>query len=358
MGGIIDLGGVGMKKRPWIKAVSWTKVSGEIKGLLGCVREWLAARWRKARMNDYYYSGGETQKDFRARSIDRLFSRGVVFFLTASLVYFLVQNFLISVITGAMWTIMFHVLAKSRRNKRIVGNRERMLEKEAVDRFLRMTEDKDPGEFFYMVRGLLDKSELFAELELIKDDEDRPLLMTGYFKGEKAGVYARKLKPESMVKEKDLKEFVQYCESRGLENGIYIANGAFDYASRDYAAGLDTFDLFIADTRALYRGFLKRDFLFPMKDLEAKIEQTVLEQSRETQHRLRKILAFRRIRTYAVLSILIAVYSVMVPYTLYYILVSSILLCLSVTALVRWEIEKFREETENSIKLDSVMDTD
>ena len=58
------------------------------------------------------------------------------------------------------------------------------------------------------------------------------------------------------------------------------------------------------------------------------------------------------------LSILIAVYSAMVPYTLYYIFVSLILMCLSVTALVRWEIEKFREEAENSVKLDSVMDTE
>lgn len=341
-----------------MKKITWAKVSSEIKGLLRRIKGRLAARWRKARMEDYYYSGGETQKDFRARSIDRLFSRGMVFTLTALAAYFLVQNLLISVFIGTLWTIMFNVIAKSRRKKRIARNREKILEKEAVGRFLKMTEDKDSREFFEMVRGLLGKSGQFSELELIKDDEGRPLIMEGSFKGEKAGIYGRKLKPDSMVKEKDLKEFVQYCRSRGLENGVYIANGVFDYAARDYAAGLDDFDLFIGDTGSLYRGFLKRDFLFPMEDLEAQIEQNVLEQSREKQHSLRKILAFRRIRTYAVLSILIAVYSAMVPYTLYYIFVSLILMCLSVTALVRWEIEKFREEAENSVKLDSVMDTE
>ena len=85
-----------------MKKITWAKVSSEIKGLLRRIKGRLAARWRKARMEDYYYSGGETQKDFRARSIDRLFSRGMVFTLTALAAYFLVQNLLISVFIGTL----------------------------------------------------------------------------------------------------------------------------------------------------------------------------------------------------------------------------------------------------------------
>ena len=233
-----------------------------------------------------------------------------------------------------------------------------MLEKEAVERFLKLTADMDSGEFFNMVKEWLDRSCLCSNVKVIRDTDDRPLLITGEFKGRRTGVYAKKLKPDTMVKKDDLVEFVQYCLNRGLENGVYIASGSFDYSAREYAAGLETFNLYIADTGAIYRAFIKKGYVFPMEDLQSQMEQRVLEQEREERHSLGKVLAFRRIRTYAVLSILIAAYSVMVPYTLYYILVSLILLCLSVTAIVRWEVERLREEAENSIRLDSVMETE
>ncbi|NLZ92077.1 MAG: hypothetical protein GX918_09170 [Clostridiales bacterium] len=330
----------------------------QIKRLLGRVVEWFKRRSREASIEDYYYSGGEALKNRRARSIDRMFSRVVFFAAAVSGAYFLVKSIPAALFFSAGCTYLFHWSANSRRVKRARRNRERMLEKEAVERFLKLTSDMDSGEFFNMVKEWLDRSGLSSATEVIRDTDDRPLLITGEFRGQRAGVYAKKLKPDTMVKKDDLDEFVQYCLSRGLENGIYIAAGSFDYSAREYAAGLESFNLYIADTGAIYRAFIKKGYVFSMEDLQSEMEQRVLEQDLEERHSLGKVLAFRRIRTYAVLSILIAAYSVMVPYTLYYILVSLILLCLSVTALVRWEVERLREEAENSIRLDNVMETE
>jgi hypothetical protein len=351
--GIIERGGVGMR------VLSWTKQRLlQIKRLLGRASEWFNKRSRRASIEDYYYSGGETLKNRRARSIDRMFSRVVFFAAAASGAYLLVESLPIALFFAAGCTYLFHRTANSRKDKRVCRNRERMLEKEAVERFLKHTAEMDSGEFFNMVKEWLDRSGLYSNAEIIKDNEGRPLLITGEFRGLRTGVYAKKLKPDTMVKKDDLDEFVQYCISRGLENGVYIAGGSFDYSAREYAAGLETFNLYIADTGAIYRAFIKKGYVFSMEDLQSQMEQRVLEQDLEERHSLGKVLAFRRIRTYAVLSILIAVYSVMVPYTLYYILVSLILLCLSVTALVRWEVERLREEAENSIRLDNVMETE
>jgi predicted membrane protein len=330
----------------------------QIKHLLSCIYEWFRSRSRRAGIEDYYYSGGEASKNRRARNVDRLFSRVTVFAAATSAAYLLVQNFLVGIFFGAGCVYLFHWLAKGRRVRRIQRNRERILEKEAVERFLKLAGDKSAGGFFEMVREWLERSSLFSNLEVIKDTEGRPLLIIADFKGQRTGIYAKKLEPEAVVKEKDLEEFVQYCESRGLENGIYIAGGAFDYSAREYVGSLDSFNLYIADTGAIYRAFIRKGYLFSIEDLQEQLEQRVLEQNLEARHSLGKILAFRRIKTYAVLSILIAVYSVMVPYTLYYILVSVILLCLSVTALIRWEIERIREDVQNSIRLDNAMEAE
>lgn len=322
------------------------------------IKKWIGDRWRRTRIEDYYYFSGQASKNHSARRMDRLFSRAVAMVLVTVPVYLYVRSLIIGLIVGTACTFLFHRLAAGRRQKKSRKNRLAMLEKEAIDRFTGMLEDKSPGDFFEIVRELLDKSGLFDGLETVKDNEGQILLITGRFKGEKTGIYAKKLKPDAMVKEMELKEFVQYCTGRGLENGIYIANGPFDYAAREYAVGLDFFNLYIADTQTIYKAFLKGSLLFSMKDLEEQLEQKALERNHEMQHGLKKILAYRRIKTYAALSVLIAVYSVMVPYTLYYIFVSVVLLCLSLTALIRWEIEKFMEDAENSIKLDSAMDID
>jgi hypothetical protein len=351
--GIIERGGVGMRVLSWIK-----QRLVQIKRLLGRAVEWFKRRSREASIEDYYYSGGEALKNRRARSIDRMFSRVMFFAAAAFGAHLLVKSIPAALFFAAGCTYLFHLTANFRRDKRVRRNRERMLEKEAVERFLKHTEDLDSGEFFNVVKEWLDRSGLFSGSKVLRDTDDRPLLITGEFMGQRTGVYAKKLKPDTMVKKEDLEQFVQYCLSRGLENGVYIADGSFDYSAREFAAGLESFNLYIADTGAIYRAFIRKGYVFSMEDLQSQMEQRALEQDLEERHSLGKVLAFRRIRTYAVLSILIAAYSVMVPYTLYYILVSLILLCLSVTALVRWEVERLREEAENSIRLDNVMETE
>ena len=342
-----------------MRILYWSKqLLVQIKQLLGRAKEWFVNRYRKAGLEDYYYSGGQTSKNWRARSADRLFSRVAVFTAATLGIHLLVKDFPVSLFFGTGCTYLFHLAANSRRDKKIRSNRDGMLEKEAVDKFSKLTEDMDAEDFFETVKDWLGRSSLYSNPQILKDAEGRPLIITVEFKGQSTGVYAKKLKTGTMVKKKDLEQFVQYCRSRGLKKGIYIAGGSFDYSAREYAAGLETFDLYIADTGAVYRAFIRKGYMFSMEDLQAQLEQGVLEQNLETRHSLGKILASRRIRTYAILSILIAIYSVMVPYTLYYILVSLILLCLSVTALVRWEVERLREEAENSIRLDNVMETE
>jgi hypothetical protein len=322
------------------------------------IKEWISARLREAQIQDYYYSGGNTSKHYRARSMDRLSARMAVFVLTAVSFYVYTGNFFAALFFGGVCTYLFDRLAMQLRNKRSEKNRAVLLEKEGIDRFTQLLEDKDNRGFFEIIFETLKKTCLFKGLKLIEDDEGRPLIITGEFKGEKVGIYANRLGKDASVKEANLKEFVQYCKSRQLGNGIYIASGPFDYASRGYAAGLDSFNLYIADTQTIYRAFIKKGFLFSMDDLEEKLEQRVFEHNKETQHSLKRILAYRRIRTYIVLGVLIAVYSAYVPYSVYYILVSIVLLCLSLTALIRWKIEKFMEDSENSIKLDSLMDAE
>lgn len=335
----------------------WTKMSRDVRKLAGRIKKETARRWRRTRLEDYYYSGGESQKNFRARSIDKIFFRILVFLSVSLAFYFLSRDFPISVFNGVVWTAAVHVIAGGRRKKKAEKNKERILKQRALDKFSHLTEDKSSGEFFAMVQELLRDNELFSELNCVTEDEGRPVIIRGYFKGEKTGIYAKKLEKDGMVAEKELKDFVEYCRITGLENGIYITNGAFDYAARGYAAGLDDFNLFLADKEAIYKIFIKNNNgLFSMTDLEKKVEQAALEQSHSVKHNLKKILALRRVKTYAVLSILIGIYSVKVPYTLYYIFVSAVLLCLSVTALVRWKVERHKEHVEEGIKLDRAMD--
>ncbi len=327
-----------------------------MKGSIEHIKGWISVRLRNARIQDYYYSGGDTTKHYRARNLDRLFARVIVFTLTVLSFFIYTGNFFAGLFFGGVCIYLFDRLAKRFRNLRCEKNREAMLEKEAVDRFNKLLEEKTSRDFFEIVCEMLGKDHSFTGLRIIEDNEKRPFLITGRFRGEDVGIYADKLKEGTSVKEKNLEEFTRYCMDRGLKNGIYIASGPFDYSAREYAVNLDSFNLFIADTKTMHKVFLKRGLLFPIKDLEEGLEQKILEQNEETHHRFRRILAYRRIRTYTVLGVLIAVYSVFVPYSFYYLFVSIVLFSLSLTALIKWRIEKYMEDAENSIKLDNIMD--
>ncbi len=341
-----------------MESVNRKKGIKDIKELMGRIRKGLGLRWRRIRLEDYYYSAGdETKKHFSARCIDRVSLRVSVFTIVFLIFYFFIRDALISVLNGIAWTAMVHVLAKKRRRNRARRNKEKILKKEAIDRFLDLTKDKEPEEFFDLIQDLLSKDALFSKLKCTKDNEGRPLIITGYFQGTRIGIYAKDPKGNTMIDGGDLKDFVKYCRIIGLKTGLYITNSTFDYAARGYAAGLGgDFNLILADKETLYNAFIKQGSLFSMADLEKRIEQAALEQSYGARHNLKNVLALKRVKTYGILSVLIAMYSIKVPYTLYYIFVSIILLCLSVTALVKWEIERHRRDIEESIKLDKIME--
>lgn len=326
-----------------------------MKRTLTCLWEAMITQTNKRVIENYYYSRGNSDKNYGARWIDRVFSKAMLFVLASLVAFLFAQNLLIVFACGMLSTSLYHVGEKSLRKKRIRQRKEEFIKREVVKKFLSLIDGQDEKEFFLTIRDMLDESGHFTKLEISFDDEKRPIIMEGYLNDTKVGIYCKKLQEGQRIGRESLEEFVEYCKGCGLSEGVYITNGIFEYSSRDYLLNLYDFKLYLADIDTLYKLILKHDFLFSIEGIEKELERGILDQARTTKDGLKKVLAFRRIKAYTALGIVIALYSKFVPYRQYYIFVAIVLLSLSLTALVQWRVEKYKESMEREMKLDEVI---
>ncbi|MDI6729893.1 MAG: restriction endonuclease, partial [Thermodesulfovibrionales bacterium] len=216
-------------------------------------------------------------------------------------------------------------------------------------------EGKDESEFYAFLKDVLIESGHFTGLETEFDSGGKPTIMIGKLKGESVGVCCKKLPENLKVGADALTEFIELCEGRGLEAGVYITNTELDYSARDYLLQLKSFNLYIADIETLYSTFLSKGCLFSLEEVKRELEGKILYQSKKRDDTLRRILAVRRIWVYLSLGLIITLYSRATPYSRYYLFIAAVLFSLSLTAVARWRIEKFKEAVEEEIKLEKAL---
>jgi len=306
------------------------------------------------KIENHYFSMGSNHKSYSARWIDRSFGSLLIFGIIGAVIFLISQNLFLAFVVGTSVTLVNCIVRKRFTVKRIIKGKEQLMKKDTIKMFNNSIKKIRHKDFFILIKRLLEDSGYFSQLKLDLDSSDEPVIMEGSFAGERVGIFCRKQEKEQKVKVGQLKEFVAFCMNRGLNEGIFVTSGYFDYYSKEYAGSLEDFRLYIADVDSIYNIFLKKGMLFCREEIEKQLEGNILDRKEAMEHRTRKVLAHKKIRTYVVLGLLLAFYSryVDLNYKLYYIFISIVLFCLAVTAVVRWYIEKYRCHMETEIRLE------
>ncbi len=318
-------------------------------------RQHIRNELNRRRIENHYYSMGNDKKSFGARWIDRLLSALFVFFLGLTAAVLTFDNIYLALVLGTVITSIYYLAVRTLSRRRVTRGKERLVREATVKKFADRVSGMSDRDFCALVKSLLEKSRCFAEMEPVEDSGESPVLLEGYFNGNRIGVYCMKVDGKENVKLHQLREFVEICTDRGLNQGLYITNGYFDHSSKEYAGVLEDFMLYIGDMDSIYTAFLKKDLYLSRGEIERQIEAEIIDTSQAFEYRLRKMLAYKRIRTYVVLGLLLAGYSHYVDFTVCYIIVSIIFLSLAATAFIRWNIEKYKGFVEKEIRLEQNM---
>jgi len=322
---------------------------------LSCLAGFIKKETDKMRLHNYYYSMGKTNKNAGARLVDRIFGLAVLFVFAYAGSYILINDLSMALGPALFVSVAYYFVEKRLRLKRIEAGKEKLIKEELLNRFSAVIEGKDESEFYAFLKDVLSESGHFTGLETEFDSGGKPTIMIGKLKGESVGVCCKKLPENLKVGADALTEFTELCESRGLEAGVYITNTKLDYSARDYLLKLRSFNLYIADIETLYSTFLSKGCLFSLEEVKRELEGKILYQSKKRDDTLRRILAVRRIWVYLSLGLIITLYSRATPYSRYYLFIAAVLFSLSLTAVARWRIEKFKEAVEEEIKLEKAL---
>jgi hypothetical protein len=315
----------------------------------------MAAGLKRKAIENYYYNKGNTGKSFGARWLDRLL---VGVFVVAVVVIWTLWRFSgygIALAIGLLASASYYGVDRGIRRTRVLTGRESILQKEKTERFQVLVKDQDVKGFYLMLRSMLVNTEAFSDIELVLDDRERPIIMEGHLGEDRIGICCRKVDKGGYVDTEHVVEFVDYCTSRGLSNGLYITNGYFDSQAKRYMVGIKDFRLYSADIDTIYKVFLKDNDNHPIKGIEKDIELKALEEYRMARNGLEKAMSIKRAGVYLMLGLVLAVYSRFVPFSGYYIFVSIIMLCFSATTLIRWSLHRHRNSLETEIGLDVVL---
>lgn len=322
---------------------------------LSCLAGFIKKETDKIRLHNYYYSMGKVNKNAGARMMDRIVGLTALFIFICSGLYILINDFSMALGLALFVSLVYYIARRWISIRRIEAGREKFIKEELLSRFSAVIEGKSDGEFWAILKDLLIESGHFAGLETEFDGGGKPVIMIGKLKDENVGICGKKLSENARVKADDLREFVELCESRGVEAGVYFTNTTLDYSAREYLVRLETFKLYVGDMETLYSAFLSKGCLFAPEEVQRELEEKILYQSKKRENTLRKVLALRKIWVYLSLGLIISLYSRITPYSRYYLFVSAVLFSLSLTAVARWRIEKFKETVEEGIKLEKVL---
>lgn len=326
-----------------------------MKNTVTCMRNYVKRKLDSERIENHYYSMGNNVKSYGARWMDGLIGTILVFAASGILMISIFDNLYLVLVLSSIMTFCYYTVRKKLVKKRVIKGKELLMREETLKKFNDKVLDMNKKDFFILVKDLIENSGNITELNIDIDSSGELIVMEGNFGENRVGIYCRKVEKEQKIKLQQLKEFVNFCMNRGLEEGIYVTNGYFDQSSKEYVSTIEGFMLYLADMDSIYNVFLKKGQFFSREAIEKQLEEDILDHKETMEYKMRKLLTYKKIKAYMVLGLLLAVYSRYVNFKLYYIFVSIILLCFAVTAAIRWHIEKYKSYMEKGLKLDQYL---
>jgi hypothetical protein len=326
-----------------------------LKDTISCIRKRITDGLGKKAIENYYYNRGNIGKGVGARWLDRVLVGLSVVAVVYMLALWRLSSYGAALIISFLAAAAYYAVDRGIRWARVQRGRESILKKELMDRFQVLISSKDDKGFYLMFKEILDRTGFFSDLELVLDDQERPIIIEGRLGQNGIGICCRKTEAGRYVEVRPVAEFVEYCKGRGLARGLFITNGYFEHQARKYMAETQDFDIYSADIDTIYRVLLKDSGALPIKDIERDIELKALENYGRSNNRIVKAVSLKKAGVNLALALVLAFYSRYVPFGLYYMFVSIIMLCLSLLTLIRWSICSYREAMDREITLDTVL---
>ncbi len=285
-------------------------------------------RGNSLRFKNYYLSVKDDKRSNFAKVFDYSIWRVIVFFIVFLYLYLRTNKLYLSILLSSSSFLLVHSLAIRGRNRKFqqMKNQKRryIASQRVYSEIMNKTVDemKEYTQEIFAPLG-------FSEFNFIESDQ-RSILLNSVYKGQKIMLLFNIYKNDFEVELKEVKEFGDTLAENNTKRGIIITTSDFTSDSYNYINTLDkSYSLLLINKDKLLK-IIEDNGLFPNdEEIDEVIESKISKREKKWDKYKNAALSKNKIKRYIILSIYLAMAAWYTPYTIYYMIVSSIILSLA-----------------------------
>lgn len=290
-------------------------------------------RSNSRRFKTFYSSTQEDKRNDIAKVIDYVLWRCFIFFITFILFFLKNANIYSAIIMATMVSCIYHAISiKIRRGKL----NELKIEKRRIvasQRVYKEILNKTIDEMKEYITTIFTKVG-FTKIQYINNDHKSIVLIADY-NDHKTMLSCYTYKNDFDVELKDLKEFLCQLIRENIKKGIFVTTSDFTKDCYDYLNQInENYNVILINKEKLLKIIEVKDMFPTEQEVDEAIENQISKRKKNWGRYKAAALSNKKIKGYFTLSIFLMGTSLYIPYTVYYIVVASITMFLTIITFI------------------------
>lgn len=284
------------------------------------------------KLKAFYINGKRDKRSELAQIIDYTLWRLGIFFLVFVRIYIRRAGLYLSVFSAVAVVSVYHVFSIQIRNEKMMEFKKEKRKEIANQRVYKEILNKTVEEIREYMIELFTKIG-FKDIKYISNDHKSILLQGMYNKNEVMIYYI--YKKDLDVELKDLKEFLLELIKHNIKKAIFITTSDFTQDCYRFLKELNDSYTIILVNKDMFLSIIEGNAMFPTEnEIDEIIESKIIKKNKSWKRYKATVLSNNKRRGYLLLTIYLAITGLYMPYTIYYMIVSSITLFLFIATFI------------------------
>ncbi|WP_026476359.1 restriction endonuclease [Alkaliphilus transvaalensis] len=292
------------------------------------IRGYKENRGESRRFRSYYMSNKEDTRGDAAKILDFIISRMVAFFLIFIITFMQTSRITIAITITVVAVTIYHLITIRIRNKKLetLKNQKRRLI--ASQKIYQEIMNNTVEELRNYITEIFDKAG-FSNLSHQWNNHNT-ITIAGNYNNEKLLISTFIYKSELYVELKDLKEFIGELITEGCKKGILLTTSDFTKDCYQYIREIEEKYKILLLNKELMMNLIEKNNMFPTEEeIDELVENKISRREAVWGKYKKSLLANKKSRSYFILSLFLIGTAYYTPYPVYYMVVASITLFLT-----------------------------
>ncbi len=313
--------------------------------LLNQIKGYRENKASSRRFRNYYMSNKEDMRGDTAKILDFMISRIMVFFIAFIVSFFKTGVFNKSLIITIVCVCIFHVISIKLRDKKLEIMKKQKRRYIASQKIYQEIMNNTVEELKKFIIEILEKTGFYGFIH--KWSNHKLIIYEALYNEESILISTYIYKNDYYVELKDLKEFINYLRVENYRKGILMTTSDFTKDCYQYLDQMgDEYKILLLNKEMMLKLIEKNDMFPSEEEIDELVENKISRKEAVWEKYKSTMLANKKSRSYFLLSVFLLLSAYYTPYPIYYMIVASGTLILTLITLILRLLNKNNAEEE------------